>query len=138
MSEMTPEQQAAYALEHGLTKDDLPVAAQVAYDRMKNAGLVPGRPIVNPPPHGFHRDQHGHVVEDKQKPAVRPQAGPRSASESEAQDPNEAARARRSTDRAGAPGPRHLHTERTWRLPTPARSGTPPCSLPGWWGSSWC
>lgn len=35
---MAPEQEAAYALEHGLTKDDLSVEVQIAYDRLKNAG----------------------------------------------------------------------------------------------------
>jgi len=46
MAKMTPDQEAAYALDYGVSRSDLSMAAQMAYDRLlseREAGL-PGQP----------------------------------------------------------------------------------------------
>lgn len=41
---MTPEQEARYALGYGLPRSDLPLAAQLAYDRLVAEGYGKGTP----------------------------------------------------------------------------------------------
>lgn len=51
MAKMTPEQEAAYALDFGLLRKDLPMAVQLAYDKQyaeRQAGQ-PGRPAAPDP-----------------------------------------------------------------------------------------
>jgi len=46
LAKMTPDQEAAYALDYGVSRSDLSMAAQMAYDRLlseREAGL-PGQP----------------------------------------------------------------------------------------------
>ncbi len=55
MTKMTPEQEAAYALDFGLARSGLPEDAQLAYDRLREQRTRAGTP---PPP----EPASGHVT----------------------------------------------------------------------------
>lgn len=51
MAKMTPEQEAAYALDFGIARSDLPTEVQLAYDRLaeQRAGARAQAPVSHPP-----------------------------------------------------------------------------------------
>jgi hypothetical protein len=65
MTKMTPTEEAKYALDYNLARDDLPTATQAEYDRLKD---TPG--YHHPAPNAIERETEGRQVIDDAKKAL--------------------------------------------------------------------